>query len=341
VVPDFGNPGVVMAHPDYPEYQGVISYPTTWGSMMIRINALNNGTDLDVVLNLESEIEIKSVCRPAITLGPSLGTEVLDYNTLSTAALKTIYGLNSSDVTAVLSMMAAVQAFNPPENKSNWTAVNDMLYAAGIDGGKYTPKAGLNMTLANEIIGQNFTAAFHQTTPPAAPNPNLVNLGNSWVDFIPSLCGDFTDNYLTRAYVAYSGYLQLVYAQAEYPNYVPIAGAKLSLLGNQSYIINFSGLPDTAFWSVTIYTEDNYLVPNDLNRYSLHKESALTYPDGTLIFGNASNTAPNELFQMLVQPSNVAPPANWTSNWLPAPSGGGTFNFLCEFRQFFFFERVK
>jgi hypothetical protein len=34
---------------------------------------------------------------------------------------------------------------------------------------------------------------------------------------------------------------------------------------------------------------------------------------------------------MPVQPANIAPPANWTSNWLPSPSDGSGFNAFMRF----------
>lgn len=29
--------------------------------------------------------------------------------------------------------------------------------------------------------------------------------------------------------------------------------------------------------------------------------------------------------QILIQSSDVVPPDNWTTNWIPSPAGGGTF----------------
>ena len=35
------EPGLVMGHDEFPQYLGVISFPTTWGRMMIRIVTFN------------------------------------------------------------------------------------------------------------------------------------------------------------------------------------------------------------------------------------------------------------------------------------------------------------
>jgi len=36
-------------------------------------------------------------------------------------------------------------------------------------------------------------------------------------------------------------------------------------------------------------------------------------------------------FQVLLQPADVTPPANWTNNWLPAPNGGGALAFIRKY----------
>ena len=47
----------------------------------------------------------------------------------------------------------------------------------------------------------------------------------------------------------------------------------------------FETLPAKAFWSLTMYDIESYLVPNELNRYTLGDRSDLNYaPDGSLTF---------------------------------------------------------
>jgi len=85
------------------------------------------------------------------------------------------------------------------------------------------------------------------------------------------------------------------------------------------------------FWSFTVYAADNYLVPNAGNVYALGDRSGITYPGGGRVYPlsatNMSTTMSNgsgqASFQILIQAADVLPPANWTSNWLPSPSGGG------------------
>ena len=315
------EPGLVMGHDEFPQYLGVISFPTTWGSMMIRIVNFNNGTDLEAVLQIESQIEIKPVSRPGPPSGPALTPETLQgSSTLNEAALKSPWGLDTNDATAILTLMAAIEEYNGLENGSDNDAVKEMLGAAGLSGGVYAPPPRLNMTLASLIIEKNTSTAL------LTPSYH-INLGNSWTNLVPALMGDFHSHYIFRAWTAYIGYLDLVSTQALYPEYAVDGTNQLSVTTNESYIIQFSSKPPTAFWSLTPYA-GNYLVPNSLNRYSLHEQSNITYPDGSLVYGGENTT--DRPFEMLLQVADVAPPANWTSNWLPAPAGGGNVSINCE-----------
>lgn len=310
-----------MGHPDYSEYQGVITSVTAWGSIMVRIVTYGNSTDLATALDIEPKIEIKPIQRLGLPTGPALTSKKLQPNNILTAAaFKQAYQLNSSDVTTILTLMAAIEKYNPPANHSDYELTKSTFGAAGIANGTYTPQPGLNLTLASEILEE---WVFKALAIPNATysNPNFLPAGNSWLNLVPALCGDFSDtnpdNYVLRAFTAYSGYLQLVSDQAIYPEYVVSEGGGLSVSTNESYIVHFSGPPLTAFWSLALYV-DNYLVPNPLNRFSLHEESNITYAaDGS--------------YDILIQVADVAPSASWTSNWLPGPAGGGNFNMNCEF----------
>jgi len=65
--------------------------------------------------------------------------------------------------------------------------------------------------------------------------------------------------------------------------------------------------PVNGFWSLTLYNEHHFFVPNDLKRYSLGTKSRAlkANPDGSLTI-YVQSEAPAEARQ---------------SNWLPAPKG--------------------
>lgn len=65
--------------------------------------------------------------------------------------------------------------------------------------------------------------------------------------------------------------------------------------------------PVNAFWSVTMYDKDSYLVPNPLNRFALGDRSGMkTAPDGSLT----------------IYIQHDSPGKAQESNWLPAPAQG-------------------
>jgi hypothetical protein len=77
--------------------------------------------------------------------------------------------------------------------------------------------------------------------------------------------------------------------------------------GANKYILRFAKdqiPPVDAFWSLTLYDKDSYLVDNPLNRYALGDRSHLKLnPDGSLT----------------IYIQSESPGADKTRNWLPAP----------------------
>ena len=65
--------------------------------------------------------------------------------------------------------------------------------------------------------------------------------------------------------------------------------------------------PVNAFWSLTMYDPESYLVENAIDRYALGDRSGLTYEDD----GSLTLTVQHE-------PPDASPQANW----LPAPADG-------------------
>ncbi|KAG9195078.1 hypothetical protein G6011_00198 [Alternaria panax] len=202
-----------------------------------------------------------------------------------------------------------------------------MLVAAGIKDGNYTVPTGLDYTQVYKIIGEEFISLLDPS--------NHAFDQNGWFTLLSSMSGNFSTQYTARAYIAWFGYLQLVDYVAAYPTYkdpmLPVTGrVSMQLAANESYIMTFSGKPSvTGFWTLTAYNSTNYLVPNDLGRYSLGDRSNLTYADGEPVYADADSDG---AFSILIQPADVVPSSNWTDNWLPAPVGGGNFtvNWKCQ-----------
>jgi hypothetical protein len=62
-----------------------------------------------------------------------------------------------------------------------------------------------------------------------------------------------------------------------------------------------------AFWSVTLYDKDSYLVPNPINRYAL---------------GDRSNLERNDDGSLSIFIQSESPGSSSQANWLPAPKHG-------------------
>ncbi|KAL1796002.1 hypothetical protein ACET3X_006226 [Alternaria dauci] len=303
------------------KYKGIIKSPTAYGGIMLRIVLKNNTTDVDEVKTIQSHIKITIIEREGESIAPALTLSLLGDGQLSPAALLLPFNFSVAQTTQTLQLLAKLHPSNPPMERSDLDRVNYMLAAAGIRDGDYTAPAGLDHAQIYSIMGEDFLSLLD-------PSSHAFNQ-NGWFTLLPSMSGSFGIQYTARAYIAWFGYLQLAHYVAAYPTYndpaLPVTAlVTMRLAANESYIMTFSGKPPvTGFWSLTAYDSTNYLVPNDLNRYSLGDRSNLTYPDGTHLYADADSDG---AFSILIQPADVAPSSNWTNNWLPAPVGGGDFS---------------
>jgi hypothetical protein len=136
---------------------------------------------------------------------------------------------------------------------------------------------------------------------------------NGWSIDLAS--GDYGTDYLKRAAIARFGLGANIAADAVYPSATSDAAGN-ALIGTTSYTIHFAAgqtPPVRGFWSLTVYDQSGFLVPNPINRYSVGSETGLAAnPDGSI--------------DILLQ--NAAPAA-LQSNWLPTPAGA--FNLTLRF----------
>jgi hypothetical protein len=121
--------------------------------------------------------------------------------------------------------------------------------------------------------------------------------------------GRYGTKYLYRATWTYFGVGGNVVEDALYPlGLVDADGKKFD--GANKYILRFAKdeiPPVDAFWSLTLYDKDSYLVDNPLNRYALGDRSDCKLgADGSLT--------------LYIQSTSAG--ADQESNWLPAPAQG-------------------
>jgi hypothetical protein len=131
---------------------------------------------------------------------------------------------------------------------------------------------------------------------------------NGWVLPGPYV-GAYGRNYLGRAVIATAALGANTRPETVYPLAVADVDGR-PLRGRRGYAIRFPRgqlPPANAFWSVTLYGRDRYLVPNEIDRYSIGDRTAglRRGRDGSLT--------------IYVQHS--APSGAKRANWLPAPAG--------------------
>jgi hypothetical protein len=120
--------------------------------------------------------------------------------------------------------------------------------------------------------------------------------------------GSYDTRYLDRATVALFGLGANLGQDALYPAAkLDAVGAPLN--GGSRYIVHFAkgkAPPVNAFWSITMYTSEGYLVANPINRFAVgDRDKLVRNKDGSL--------------DLLIQ--HDRPEGATAANWLPAPDG--------------------
>ncbi|KAK5740665.1 hypothetical protein LTR17_004470 [Elasticomyces elasticus] len=285
------------------DYAGCIKSPNPIGTLLIRVEVKNNDTDHTHVASYLSNSTLATVNPHAASHPPLTLTDFAD--------------LSNSTVISTLQLTARLQSRATPESADFQHTVPAILALAGIRNGSYNQSNGVNLTLAAELAKAAITA--FTKAPSSYPN-----LGNGWSIMNNSYSGTFESGtaIVPRAIIAAALYLQVTPANALYPT---LGSTETTLSEGEAYVFTFSGRPpvaDNGFWSLTMYDDSGYLVANAENTWAVGDRSNITFAEGGAVYGNG--TADGS-FQVLVQDAGIPPPTNWTSNWLPAPSVGGSF----------------
>lgn len=313
------------------QYQGVVNYPTTYGTILIRILVKQNTTDdLNIVHGYQSQYSITPIQRSTGDCAPTV-SNILNNATISV-----------NDPLTILNVLAKIASYNQPEVLSERYKVASILGFAGLVNGQYIQPSGVNLTKAYADAQDTYNTISSEAK-------NINQVGNGWQLSIDSFEGNFTTNYAPRALVAQTGYQQLVSDIVIYPGWQTSSFGNYYLAPNESFLFTFSAKPpiqgssslyptggitpdQAGFWSLTVYGPDQYLIDNVLNRYEVgDRTPSLQYEDGTKVYRADAPANESKPFQVLMQRADVAPPANWTVNWLPSPPGGGVLSFISVF----------
>lgn len=207
--------------------------------------------------------------------------------------------VNAMDAQSFFNQVAMLMQNNPP-SKSDKSMVKDLKKLGIIAGQPF------DMSKENAVIAQ----ALQQSTKTGLQQivENIKNIGhkiNGWQ--IQSL-GTYGTDYFKRATITFAGLGANLPQDAMYPTASIDANGK-PLNGANNYVMHFNKgdmPPVNGFWSLTMYDQQFYFVPNAINRYNLGTKDAFKYnDDGSL--------------DIYIQ--HASPGTDKDSNWLPAPLG--------------------
>ncbi|RDA95860.1 hypothetical protein CP533_5161 [Ophiocordyceps camponoti-saundersi (nom. inval.)] len=331
--------GFVESDEGTTDYVGNIFFPTVHGLVMPQIHVRNNSneTDLNAAREAQGSIKLTPEVRKGSPLGPRLTSELLGDGLLDSVAQRPAGQLRRHEVRDLLDIVARFDPFNRPWKPREGATVTHILEEAGLAQGRYEPDSDVQYETAVRIVDQGIRAAEKQLHP----------YGNGWFGFPRGLTGSFKEQYAVRSLAASMDYLQLLSSEVLSLSWLGSSvhqGAKdgISLDRDDALVVTFpSGKPPitvSGFWSLSLHDLEGGFIPNPLNRFGLGSGSNLTENGGSNqthpIGGNGTQTSDQPInalwswstpFSILIQSQDVPPPANWTTNWLPAPTRGDKF----------------
>lgn len=206
--------------------------------------------------------------------------------------------MREMDTEAFFTRLAALMVDNPPAPAD--APMLARLAQIGVAPGRPSPwgwlqraSVGLGRWLADFKVAQELKKPRALVRGWATPPANL---------------GQYGIDYATRAVVAMVGLGANLPADAMYPN-APVDSEGRPLDGSRHYRLHFAAgqlPPVKAFWSVTAYGADDFLIDNALGRHALGDRDPLVLnADGSLDLWIQADT----------------PPAERQANWLPVKAG--------------------
>ena len=284
-----------------PNYNGtipngmeVINAPTEYVWIIGRIQT-NGKQDYENVHHIQEGLKVMPLSKwPGPYMAPKAEID-------PTVDMKTppIEQVTKMDAAGFFSLFAELMKSNPP-HVHDYPIIHRMEQIGIVPGERFL------LADANPAV----RSALERAVPEAqqriiARMRRLGTVRNNWQMFLSDI-GTYGTNYLGRAVIAYGGLGANVVEDAIYPlTFVDENGEQLN--GRHRYVLRFEKgriPPVRAFWSLTMYGSDQFLVDNPLNRYAIGDRDQLKFnPDGSL--------------DLYIQ--HESPGQDKQCNWLPAP----------------------
>lgn len=294
-----GGGSFLLVGPDWtgevPDGLTLLRSPTRMTWLLGRIQT-NGKADYPAVHAIQAGIQLRSLkdWQRGVTI------QALPFTPSDTSVVSPLYQIRAIGAPDFFSHLAALLPDNPAA-AVDATAVADL------------ERLGINMDgsapewtwLQTQTLRVAVWLANRQMLDSLQRRDGLVN---GWRQ-PPMHIGAYGEDYGLRAVVAMAGFGANLAADAIYPN-ANLDGEGQWLQGGQHYRLHFAANqlpPAKAFWSVTAYDDDGYLIANAQGRYALGDRDSLRYnADGSLDLWLQSEV----------------PAVEKQSNWLPIPASG-------------------
>lgn len=291
-----------------PNWQGTlpkgmrkIVSPTEVGWIIGRIQT--NGTaDYDHVHQLQAGLS----ADPLTTSGKpdATGSDTADRAIVS--ELPPVDQVAAMEPDAYFELFAELMKHNPPHQSDN--AILLRMERVGL-----IPGQSFDLAKADPVVQEAMRRAAADAYQRIVQRQRSLTLTrNGWLASGNAL-GVYGNDYLQRAFVSRMGLGALPPEDAIYPM-APVDNEGNPLNGASRYILHFAKdqiPPASAFWSLTMYGENQFFVANPINRFAIGDRDKLNFnADGSL--------------DIYIQ--HNSPGADRQNNWLPAPAGPFTMN---------------
>ena len=278
-----------------PDGATVLRSPTRIAWLLGRIQT-NGVADYGFVHGLQAQLRLRSLEDFVAGRAPTPTA----WQRAATSPEPPLFQMRAMDAGTYFGTLARLLADNPPA-ASDGPAL-EKLASLGVRPGQPVEALGW---LEHQAISLGMKIAARRMQR-AAESPRELQAGWS---VPPMNIGAYGTEYGLRAVVAMAGLGANLPADAVYPNAQRDAAGE-PLVGGWRYVLHFpaGGLPPVrAFWSVTAYDGDGFLIANPIGRYALGDRDPLTFnADGSL--------------EIYIQAEPPEPDRR--NNWLPIPSQG-------------------
>jgi hypothetical protein len=275
----------------------LIHSPTAIGWMIGRTQT-NGKPDYSAVHQFQTGFTATPLSQLGKNYQPPLGKINPDWDITTPPVVQ----VEKLDPAAFFSLFTELTKLNPPH--ANDYAILSRIRRLGIEPGKpfvfvsASPEVQQALTEGSAEAQKEIQTRFRQ----------IGVATNGWRTNLTTI-GTYGTDYLGRAAVAFAGLGANTVEDAVYPTAVTDADGQ-PFSSDKDYVLHFdkdSIPPARAFWSLTMYNQEQFFAPNSQNRYAIGDRDPLKYnADGSL--------------DIYIQ--RQSPGVDKESNWLPAPASG-------------------